>query len=162
MTPKEFAEYAEAIHRPSAKLISLAPASKPDWKPGPGNIMSLGQLLHHLSTCPGGLVMAINNAFPPRDVFQKFIQEDLKNTKTPEIAGRELSRGWDEAKAALAGINPTDFQGRMVSVPWAPPMPMWRTCLGMAEHWLNHKYQLFFYLKLLGEPVNTMTLYAGM
>ena len=162
MTPKEFAEYAEAIHRPSAKLISLAPASKADWKPGPGNIMSLGQLLHHLSTCPGGLVMAINNAFPPGDVYQKFIQEDLKNTKTPEIAGRELLRGWDEAKAALAGINPTVFQGRMVSVPWGPPMPMWRTCLGMAEHWLNHKYQLFFYLKLLGEPVNTMTLYAGM
>jgi hypothetical protein len=49
----------------------------------------------------------------------------------------------------------------MVSVPWGPPMPMWRTCLGMAEHWLNHKYQLFFYLKLLGQPVNTMTLYAG-
>ena len=162
MTPKEFAEYAEAIHRPSAKLISLAPASKLDWKPGPGNVMSLGQLLHHLSTCPGGLVMAVNNAFPPGDVFQKFIQEDLKITKTPEIAGRELSRGWDEVKAALAGISPTDFQGRMVSVPWGPPMPMWRTCLGMAEHWVNHKYQLFFYLKLMGQPVNTMTLYAGM
>ena len=161
MTPKEFAEYAEAIHRPSAKLISLAPASKLDWKPGPGNVMSLGQLLHHLSTCPGGLVMAVNNAFPPGDVFQKFVQEDLKITKTPEIAGRELSRGWDEVKAALAGISPTDFQGRMVSVPWGPPMPMWRTCLGMAEHWVNHKYQLFFYLKLLGQPVNTMTLYAG-
>jgi hypothetical protein len=161
MTPKEFAEYAEAIHRPSAKLISLAPASKLDWKPGPGNIMSLGQLLHHLSTYPGGLVMAVNNAFPSSEAFQKFNKEDLKNTKTPEIAGRELSRGWDEAKAALAGISPTDFQGRMVSVPWGPPMPMWRTCLGMAEHWLNHKYQLFFYLKLLGQPVNTMTLYAG-
>lgn len=161
MTPKEFVGYAEAIHRPSAKLVSLAPANKLDWKPAPGTFMNLGQLLHHLSNCPGGLVMAVNNAFPPGDAFQKFVQEDLKNTKTPEVAARELSRGWDEAKAALAAVNPADFQARMVSVPWGPPMPLWRTCLGMAEHWLNHKYQLFFYLKLLGQSVNTMTLYAG-
>lgn len=160
MTPKEFVEYAESIYRPTAKLISMAPAGKLDWKPAQ-DAMSLGQLLHHVSTCPGGLVMAANNAFPPSDAFQKFVQEDLKNTKTPEIAGRELSRGWDEAKAALAGVSPGDFHGRMVNVPWGPAMPMWRTCLGMAEHWVNHKYQLFFYLKLLGQPVNTMTLYAG-
>lgn len=161
MTPKEFVEYAEAIYRPSAKLISLAPAGKLDWKPAQGDSMSLGQLLHHLSTCPGGFVMAVNNAFPPSDTFQKFIQEDLKNSKTPEVAGRELSRGWDEAKAALLGVSAAAFQAQMVAVPWGPPMPLWRTCLSMAEHWVNHKYQLFFYLKLLGQPVNTMTLYAG-
>jgi hypothetical protein len=162
MTPKEFIEYAESLYRPTVKLISLAPAGKLDWKPGQGNYMNLGQLLHHLSTCPGGLVMAVNNAFPPSEAFQKFVQEDLKNTKTPEVAGRELSRGWDEAKAALSRVSEADFQAKMVAVPWGPPMPLWRTCLGMAEHWANHKYQLFFYLKLLGQPVNTMTLYAGM
>ena len=162
MTPKEFVEYAESIYRPMAKLISLAPASKLDWKPGKGDYMNLGQLLHHLSTCPGAFVAAVNNAFPPSAAFQKFIQEDLKNNKTPEVAGREVSRGWDEAKAALTGVSPADFQARIVAVPWGPPMPLWRTCLGMAEHWVNHKYQLFFYLKLLGRPVNTMTLYAGM
>lgn len=161
MTPKEFVEYAGSIYRPTAKLISLTPASKLDWKPAPGNYMNLGQLLHHLSTCPGAFVAAVNNAFPPAQAFQKFIQEDLQNTKTPETAGREVSRGWEEAKAALTGVSPADFQGRMVSVPWGPPMPLWRTCLAMAEHWGNHKYQLFFYLKLLGLPVNTMTLYAG-
>jgi len=42
-----------------------------------------------------------------------------------------------------------------------PPMPLWRTCLAMAKHWANPKYQLLFYLKLLGQPVNTMTLYMG-
>ena len=162
MTPKEFVEYGETIYRPTTKLISLAPADKLDWKPGAGNYMNLGQLLHHVSTCPGGFVAAVNNAFPPGDAFQKFLQEDLRNTKMPEIAGREVSRAWDEAKAALTAVPPAEFQARMVAVPWGPPMPLWRTCLAMAEHWLNHKYQLFFYLKLLGKPVNTMTLYAGM
>jgi hypothetical protein len=161
MNAKQFVEYAESIHRPSAKLISLAPAGKLDWKPAPGNYMTLGQLLHHVAGCPGAFVAAVNNAFPPPEAFRKWVEEDLKNTKTPEAAGRELSRGWDEAKVVLSGVSDGDFQARMVTVPWGPPMPLWRTCLGMAEHWANHKYQLFFYLKLLGLPVNTMTLYAG-
>ncbi len=162
MTPKEFIEYAETIYRPTAKLISLAPAEKLDWKPAQGNYMSLGQLLHHLSTCPGIFVAAVNNAFPPAESFQKFLEEDLKNTKTPEVAAREASRGWNAAQAALSGVTPAEFQARMVTVPFGPPMPLWRTCLAMAEHWVNHKYQLFFYLKLLGLPMNTMTLYAGL
>jgi hypothetical protein len=31
--------------------------------------------------------------------------------------------------------------------------------LGNLEHLINHKYQLFFYLKLLGTPVSTRDLY---
>jgi len=161
MNAKQFVEYAESIYRPSAKLISLAPANKLDWKPAQGNYMTLGQLLHHLAMCPGTFVAAANNAFPPAEAFQKFVEEDLKSTKAPDVAGRELSRGWDEARAALSRVGDADFLGKTVAVPWGPPMPLWRTCLGMAEHWANHKYQLFFYLKLLGLPVNTMTLYAG-
>ena len=161
MTPRQFTEYAESIYRPTAKLISMAPANKLDWKPAKGSYMSLGQLLHHLSTCPGVLVAAVNNAFPPAEAFQKFLEEDLKNTKTPEVAGREASRGWEEAKAVLLSVSDVAFQSKMVSVPWGPAMPLWRVSLAMAEHWVNHKYQLFFYLKLLGLPVNTMTLYAG-
>ncbi|HEV3038281.1 MAG TPA: hypothetical protein VHA33_10940 [Candidatus Angelobacter sp.] len=31
--------------------------------------------------------------------------------------------------------------------------------LGNLEHLMNHKYQLFFYLKLLGIPAGTQDLY---
>ncbi len=161
MTPQEFIQYAESLYPPTVKLISLAPASKLDWAPAKENYMTLGQLLHHLAMCPGTFVGAVNDAFPPPESFQKFIQEDLKNTKTPEAARREASRGWEEAKAALSGVRDADFHTRMITVPWGPPMPLWRVCLSMADHWANHKYQLFFYLKLLGQSVNTMTLYAG-
>jgi hypothetical protein len=36
MNAKQFVDYAESIYRPSTKLISLAPASKLDWKPAHG------------------------------------------------------------------------------------------------------------------------------
>jgi hypothetical protein len=38
---------------------------------------------------------------------------------------------------------------------------MERMSLTFREHFTNHKMQLFTYLKLLGLPVNTGTLYSG-
>jgi hypothetical protein len=37
--------------------------------------------------------------------------------------------------------------------------PVLTLLLGNLEHFINHKYQLFFYLKLLGVPVGTTDLY---
>jgi hypothetical protein len=36
-----------------------------------------------------------------------------------------------------------------------------KMALDFREHFVNHKMQLFTYLKLLGFPVNTETLYIG-
>ena len=38
---------------------------------------------------------------------------------------------------------------------------MERMAVLFREHFTNHKMQLFTYLKLLGLPVNTETLYGG-
>ncbi|MGH7407028.1 MAG: hypothetical protein ACREKF_03360, partial [Candidatus Methylomirabilales bacterium] len=54
-----------------------------------------------------------------------------------------------------------DWDARMVRLPWGKPTPLSRVSVDLAGHWLNHKMQLFFYLKMLGHPVNTMTLYMG-
>jgi hypothetical protein len=37
---------------------------------------------------------------------------------------------------------------------------MERMTIAFLEHFINHKMQLFTYLKLLGLPVNTETLYG--
>jgi len=45
--------------------------------------------------------------------------------------------------------------------PWDPTlMPLGRRLLGMVEHLSIHRAQLFYYLKLLGKPVDTLTLYG--
>ena len=48
---------------------------------------------------------------------------------------------------------------RTVSPPWASTK-LERMASGFLGHFNNHKMQLFTYLKLLGLPVDTQTLYG--
>ena len=47
-----FLSFYKGIHRPSAKLMSLAPEDSLSWRPAEANMMNLGQLLRHLPTVP--------------------------------------------------------------------------------------------------------------
>ncbi len=57
--------------------------------------------------------------------------------------------------------SPEDFANKVVSVPWGWQSKMEQMALDFREHFIHHKMQLFTYLKLLGLPVNTSTLYFG-
>jgi hypothetical protein len=59
------------------------------------------------------------------------------------------------------GMSEEDFQSRMIQLPWAPvKIPAWALALMMADHLSVHRMQLFQYLRIMGLPVNTMTLYG--
>ncbi len=156
-----FLSFYKGIHRPSAKLISLAPADSLAWRPAEANMMNLGQLLRHLAACPRHLATAARNAFPPPAEFTRANEEALLNTATPDEAGRSLEANYAEAAKAIEALSEGDFQRQQIAVPWGPPAPMHMSLLAMAMHQSNHKMQLFLYLKILGLDVNTMTLYAG-
>ncbi len=156
-----FLSFYKSIHRPSAKLISLAPPDSLAWRPAEANMMNLGQLLRHLAICPRHLATAARDAFPPPADFERANEEALLKTATPAEAGRALEANRAEAVKAIEALSEEDFQRKPIAVPWGPPTPMHMALLFMAMHQSNHKMQLFLYLKVLGLPVNTMTLYAG-
>jgi uncharacterized damage-inducible protein DinB len=156
-----FLSFFKGIHRPSAKLISLAPADKLGWRPADVNMMTLGQLLRHLADCPRHLATAARNAFPAAAEFARANDEALAKTAAPAEAGQILEANHAEAVKAIESLSEADFQKQEIAVPWGPPSPMHQALLAMAMHQSNHKMQLFLYLKILGLPVNTMTLYAG-
>jgi hypothetical protein len=64
-------------------------------------------------------------------------------------------------RETLTGISEQDFAHKVVSVPWGMKGKMNRMAASFREHFTNHKMQLFTYLKLLGLPVDTNTLYFG-
>lgn len=53
-----------------------------------------------------------------------------------------------------------DDLARLIPTVFVPDgEPLITILLGNLEHFINHKYQLFFYLKLLGVEVTTSDLY---
>jgi hypothetical protein len=61
----------------------------------------------------------------------------------------------------LASVSEDEFSNKIITVPWGWKSKMEKMALDLREHFTNHKMQLFTYLKLLGLPVNTETLYMG-
>jgi uncharacterized damage-inducible protein DinB len=156
-----FLSFYKGIHRPSAKLIAIAPADRLAWRPGDANVMTLGQLLRHLASCPAHLATAARGAFPPPPEFARANEEAVRLSAAPAEAAPLLESNYAVAVQAIEGLGEEDFQRQEIAVPWGPPTAIHRALLDMAMHQSNHKMQLFMYLKLLGLPVNTLTLYAG-
>jgi hypothetical protein len=155
MKKDEYCQYALDCFKPAETMLKMVPADKLDWKPGP-NFMSLGQLICHLSMGIGTeLGMMINNTWPSMDGPHEFpscsVAEALANLEKDKTTLREV----------LAGVTEEDFAEKIISVPWGWKAKMEKMSLDFREHFVNHKMQLFLYLKLLGFPVNTETLYFG-
>ncbi|MBI3961693.1 MAG: DinB family protein [Deinococcus sp.] len=160
MNLEQFGKYVEEVYRPTASLISLAPAKKLDWKPGE-KFWVLGQLLNHLSTSTWSVAYVINGSWFKEGGMED--DEENLGPLDPKAARARLDQGLEAAKKAVAALAERDYQSKIVSAPWDPKlkMPLWRLLLFMVEHMATHKTQLYMYLKLLGQPVNTQTLYMG-
>jgi hypothetical protein len=159
MKKEEFCQYALDSYRPAETLIKMVPADKLDWKPGP-SFMSLGHLIHHLSSGIGGeLRMLVTGNWPKPEEMEQM----MKNEPSCSIqeALERLEKDKEELRAILSEISEEDFTNKIVSVPWGWKNKMERMALDFKDHFTNHKMQLFTYLKILGLPVNTNTLYFG-
>ncbi len=160
MTKNEFYDVVMGSVRPAEKLIGLVPSDKLAWKPGP-TFMSLGQLICHLSDgLGGGFEMLVTGKWPPPEEMESGMKlENMPSCGVPEALDK-LARDKEILRATLDGISEVDFTNRVVSVPWGWKAKMEIMGVSFLGHFDNHKMQLFTYLKLLGLPVNTETLYG--
>jgi hypothetical protein len=157
MKKDEYIQYALDAYKPAESMLKMVPSDKLDWKPGP-SFMSMGQLICHLGDGIGGeLRMAIDNTWPKLEEMNTQQQPSC----TIQEALAKLEQDGATLREVLAGVTEEDFAGRIVSTPWGWQAPVEKMGLDFREHFTNHKMQLFIYLKLLGFPVNTETLYMG-
>jgi uncharacterized damage-inducible protein DinB len=161
MKKDEFFQYALDAYRPAESLIKMTPAEKLNWQPGP-TFMTLGQVICHLSDGIGG---ALNMLFSGNWPKPEEMEESMKQAAMPTCTAQEALANLEKDKAilreALAEITEEDFANKVVSTPWGWESKMEQMALNFREHFTTHKMQLFTYLKLLGLPVNTTTLYMG-
>jgi hypothetical protein len=148
----------EQIER-AQHLISLIPPDKLEWNPHPDSLR-VCDLLGHLLECLAGLcatLYAVNSdrlahfaglrALPVNHCCEiEEASERIRDYSRHIREGLELLADDDLAKCV-----PTVFV--------ADGEAVMTLLLGNLEHLINHKYQLFFYLKLLGVGVNTSDLY---
>ena len=161
MTKNDYYELVMEAFRPTETLIRMVPADKLDWRPGPA-FMSLGQLVNHLSEPIGdGLRCLITDQWP---FTQEQMEEGMKLENLPscnvEQALERLAKDRAMLREVLDGLSEEDFAEKSVSTPWGWKGKLETTAILFREHFTNHKMQLFTYLKLLGFPVNTGTLYG--
>ncbi len=159
MKKDEYCEYALEAYRPAEALIKMVPADKLDWKPGP-NFMTMGQLICHLSGGIGEeLGMMINNSWPKMETMDPAQMVHPSCNVAEALA--KLEKDKKTLREVLEGVSEKDFAEKIVSTPWGWKFKMEKMALNFRDHFITHKMQLFTYLKLLGFPVNTETLYMG-
>lgn len=161
MTKNEFYECVMEAYRPAEALLRMIPADKLDWRPA-ANFMSLGQLICHLG---GGLGFDLRCLITAQWPSPEEMAEGMKLENMPSCGAEEALGKLEKDKAILRetldGITEEDFASKEVSAPWGMSGKLERMAVSFREHFTNHKMQLFTYLKLLGFPVDTGTLYFG-
>ncbi len=153
----------ETIER-TDHLVGLVPAGRLQWFPqvpgGQNETLDLGHLLGHLLSCMAGFCAAFHASFP----------EKISGLAELRILPVDHFCTPGEARERLASYSAGILQGfdycsdedleRKVPTVFVPKGETLLTILlGNLEHLVNHKYQLFFYLKLLGVKVGTHDLY---
>lgn len=152
------AKLEEQIER-TRHLISLIPPDKLEWNPQP-NTLRVCDLLGHLLECLAGFcatLYALNT-----DRLSHFAQ--LRDLPVNHCCGiQEASARIAEyalrIREGMELLVDDDLTKRIPTVFVADGEAVITLLLGNLEHLINHKHQLFFYLKLLGVGVNTTDLY---
>jgi uncharacterized damage-inducible protein DinB len=137
----------EQIER-TTHLIHLIPEEQREWKPSPG-AWTTRQLINHLLDCISGFCAVLAAAEPQRLAHFAELRE---KPATIENYRAHIEQGF-------ALLSDADLARRIPTVFVPQGEPVLTLFLGNLEHLINHKYQLFGYLKQMGVPVATPDLY---
>ncbi|MGA9768543.1 MAG: DinB family protein [Blastocatellia bacterium] len=140
-------------------LIALVPIDHLEWQPLPESFR-VCDLLGHLLECLAGFCAALY-AIDPQGLahFTRLRELRVNHCCGVEEARERIQHYRACIKEGFAGLTDADLARRLPTVFIAEGEAALTILLGNLEHFINHKHQLFFYLKMLGVPVATADLY---
>jgi hypothetical protein len=149
----------EQIER-TVTLIGRVPEGKLDWTPPGSTSWPVGVLLGHILDCLAGFC-AVFAAFD-RERFAHFAE--LRNLPVNhrcsiEEAVQRIGVYVSRIDEGFAALQDDDLAKRVPTIFVADGECLLTLLLGNFEHLLNHKYQLFTYLKFMGLDVSSADLY---
>lgn len=142
-------------------LIQLIPPHATTWKPQLQNGASdLGHLMGHLLDCLAGFCAVFHAAFPDKLKHLAQLQSlPVNHACSPDEALQRIREYREHIAQGFALCTDDDLRRMIPSVFVPEGESVLTLLLGNLEHLINHKYQLFFYLKLFGLPVSSKDIY---
>jgi len=141
-------------------LMSLLPADRLDWTPDIPDSWPIDVLLGHFLDCAAGFC-AVLAAFEPQRLahFAQLRELPVNHRCLPQesISRMEIYQAHVDEGFALLGD--TDLARQLSTVFVKEGETLLTLLLGNLEHLINHKHQLFTYLKLLGVALTSQDLY---
>jgi uncharacterized damage-inducible protein DinB len=125
-----------------------------DWRPA-ATLMTLGEVLHHVAESVMPVVeIAVTDEIDPRWREMEVLPSADVPTALAVIDAHKA-----RLSELLAGVTEEQWRDRQVTMPWGAQGSLGCMCGAALEHGAGHRYQLFLYLKLLGQPLTTAELY---
>ena len=146
-------------------LISRIPPARMNWRPAmpdkAGSVFQADELLGHLLECVAGFCAVLQKVHPDELAhFEKLRPRRRNHRCGMQEAVAELKVYFDHIEEGFETLTGDDLE-RIVSTVFVPEgQAVLTILLSNLEHLSHHKYQLFFYLKMMGVPVGTKDLYG--
>lgn len=167
MNKADFMEDIRKAQAPLKAMVEMIPDDKLDldnnidWAPGEG-FMTFGQVIKHLSEnwCLIKMMVTKEWPFTPEEMEECMKLENMPTCSKAE-ALEAMDKDMNDGIAYMEKeISEDDFFNKRVTAPWGFDGGIWQAVLMAKDHLMNHKMQLHIYLKLVGQPVHTGTLYG--
>jgi hypothetical protein len=143
------AKLEEQVER-TEHLLTLVQPESMAWEPGWSTpAFQLSELIRHLHGALSGFCAVLYAAYPDRLGHLQGLRE----------SGAPLRELWLNIEAGLVLVTDQDLARPIPTVFVPAGEPLLTLLLGNLEHFINHKHQLFDYLKILGVPIRTEDLY---
>ncbi len=159
----------DQAYRAAEVLFKLVDNDKLGWRPATGtNWLTVGQLLLHCSRACGWCCNNFltnewrDDSIDIEDQTDGMMPtaDDYKSVGSVQEALDLLADDKRIALDAIASVGETRLAGERISAPWGTEATLGQQFLGMITHLNVHRAQLFYYLKLQGQPVNTAHLWG--
>ena len=141
-------------------LIDLLPAGAASWAPPVSGMWPVNVLLGHLLECLAGFC-AVLAATEPEALahFQSLRTLQVNHACSPMEARERMGEYGSYVQEGFRVLSDAALSRRIRTVFVPEGESVLTLLLGNLEHLINHKHQLFTYLKLMGAPVGTPDLY---
>ena len=144
----------------TAHLIRAVPTDRLDWTPPISGAWPVGMLLGHLLECLAGFCAVLYAAEPERLAhFAELRSMPVNHQCCAEDALSRIALYRIRMEEGFALLTDSNLSKPIPTIFVSDGEPLLTLLLGNLEHLINHKHQLFTYLKLMGVDVETRDLY---